>query len=899
MVTGMKKTQKKDSLRNIKKQLVSWLSIIVIASFAVTAYLGLTYSAHGLAGAADTLYSSTNFRDIQITSNCMLTDDDLSELSSLSCINEIEGVYRLNARLISDITTSHVYISSLTKSIGVPMLTSGNLPTESDQCILEDCLSQKHNLKIGDTLSLKDNYGEKLPELNHEDFVITGTFIHAEHSTFDLDENYCILTTADAFDMERLDNCYSLAEITLKKEDYSGLYDKAYFKYVDECKTEIEKLGDTLSKKRYTEHLAFLQDQILDTEKDLKNAKSQLSLAEKMISSLDGKKGQVMADMSNMLSVIMYEDPSEYKTADKQVSDYYEALHSYENAKKRVSDAKKRYDKLLSNNEGIWYVFNRNSNIDFVNLRTNSENLESLNTTFSMLFVLIAIMVIFASLSRMVQEQRSLIGISKALGMHFREIFSKYFIFGISASLLGIILGIILSATIIEWVIAVGYEDHFVFGRFPYVISLLPTIITVIIALIVAFMSIYLSCNSLLKQTAKKLLSPKVPKGHSKALEKSPILSKLNLYNRMILLNMRSDIVRVCVTIISVAGCCSLTLIGFSLRNSIDGAMARQLTDFTNYDGIVNISTTLSDDAEKETLKILEDHGIKSSNLLHLHGSIQIDDTMEYVEYMISDDLKGLSAFHPLIDFKTGRPMADIPRDGLIISNRLSELYKLKEGDSVSIIDDLGYKHTAKISGIAKNYIGRYVITSKEYYENILNDTFDYNAYFISSPDKTAIETALTTLKETEGFESYSPSSDLTAMFENLMVVLNLIVVLLTVLSGVMAMFVLLNLANMYLLSKRNELVVMRINGFTVTETVQYAIREVIFTTTIGIALGIIFGCAMVYSILRKMEQVHLMFIREPDIPACIIAAIVTALFTAGIYALSMRKVKALSFSDL
>ena len=384
MVTGMKKTQKKDSLRNIKKQLVSWLSIIVIASFAVTAYLGLTYSAHGLAGAADTLYSSTNFRDIQITSNCMLTDDDLSELSSLSCINEIEGVYRLNARLISDITTSHVYISSLTKSIGVPMLTSGNLPTESDQCILEDCLSQKHNLKIGDTLSLKDNYGEKLPELNHEDFVITGTFIHAEHSTFDLDENYCILTTADAFDMERLDNCYSLAEITLKKEDYSGLYDKAYFKYVDECKTEIEKLGDTLSKKRYTEHLAFLQDQILDTEKDLKNAKSQLSLAEKMISSLDGKTGQVMADMSNMLSVIMYEDPSEYKTADKQVSDYYEALHSYENAKKHVSDAKKRYDKLLSNNEGIWYVFNRNSNIDFVNLRTNSENLESLNTTFSM-----------------------------------------------------------------------------------------------------------------------------------------------------------------------------------------------------------------------------------------------------------------------------------------------------------------------------------------------------------------------------------------------------------------------------------------------------------------------------------------------------------------------------------
>ncbi len=895
----MTKTQRKDTLRNIKKQIISWLSIIVIASFAVTAYLGLTYSAYALGNAGKKLYSSTNFRDIQITSNCMLSPEDLEEIRRIDGVEDAEGVYRLNGRLINDVKASHVYVSSLTEKIGTPILSEGKLPSSATECIVEENLSQKHELSIGDTIKLQDNYGKAMPELNDEKYTITGFFAHAEHASFDLDENYCVLVTADAFDMERLDNCYSLIDITLKDANPRNLYDTQYFDLVDMYEDKLEELADKLTSKRYNDHLAFLKDQIDDSEKDLKNAKSQLDFAGKMVPSLQGKTGAVMADLSNMMSVLMFEAPSEYKTADEQVEDYYDAVKSYNSAIKRVDDAKKRYDKLVNYKEGKWYIFNRNANTDFVFLKNNSDHLHNLNMSFSVLFVIIAIMVIFASLSRMVQEQRSLIGISKAIGMHFREIFSKYFIFGISSSIIGIILGIILSYTIIELVVGIGFEDHFIFGRFPAALDIIPTIVTIIIALVVAFFSIYVSCIGLLRQTAKKLMSPVVPKGHAKALEKSPFLRRLNLYNRMILLNMRTDIVRVIVTIISIAGCCSLIVIGFSLRSSIKGSMDRQLDIFTHYDGIVNVSTSLHEDAITETQDIIDSYGLDNQILLHQHGSIEIDDTMEYVEFMISDDLEALAKFHPLIDFKSKKPFETTGEDGLIITNRMSELYNLKKGDTVEIIDELGFKHTAVISGVVKNYIGRYVVLTKSYYESVMNDTYNYNAFFVKTDDQSLIYELLSDLEETDGYESYSPSSELVNTFRNLMVVLNMIVVLLTVLSGVMALFVLLNLANMYLLSKKAELVTMRINGFTVKETIQYAIREVIFTTFWGIIFGIIFGCLMVYSILRNMEAVHLMFVREPNIVACALGAIITAAFTAGIYALSMRKVQALSFSDM
>ena len=44
----MKRTQRKDALRNIGRQKVSYLSIVVIALLGVTAYLGICYSAEAM-----------------------------------------------------------------------------------------------------------------------------------------------------------------------------------------------------------------------------------------------------------------------------------------------------------------------------------------------------------------------------------------------------------------------------------------------------------------------------------------------------------------------------------------------------------------------------------------------------------------------------------------------------------------------------------------------------------------------------------------------------------------------------------------------------------------------------------------------------------------------------------
>ncbi|WP_170832743.1 ABC transporter permease [Butyrivibrio sp. INlla16] len=887
----MKKTQLLDTFRNIKKQLVSWLSIIVISSFALAAYLGLTYSAYGLEKAGQNLYDSTNFRDIQITSNCLISESDLEQIKKVPGITGVEGLLRTSGRISGNNITKPVYITSVPKHIGLPILQEGHLPESDSECIIEQYLADKLGIKIGDSLSIKDAYDEDIPELNLNSFKVTGIFLHAEHASFDLEETYCILVDNSAFDSSKFDNCYCLADVTFDNPEHFRTFSRDYFNLSDTYIDSLETLGKSLSSERYDKYTKFMDEQLSDSEKDLSDAEAQLSLAAKTVPSLKGKTGEIMADMSNMLSVIISTDPSEYKTADEQITAYEDAKKEYDHAVKRVTDTRNGLNKILGMGKSEWYVFNRNANPCFVFLKNNTENLRALNLSFSLLFVAIAIMVIFASLSRMVYEQRSIIGISKALGLHQFEIFSKYLIFGFSGAVLGIILGIALSLFIIEWIVALGYGDHFIFGPFPFAIDIIPTVVSVLVAVIVAILSINASCSSLLKETAKKLLSPRIPKGHAKALEKSPFLKRLNLYNRMILLNMRSDIVRVIVTIISVAGCCSLVVIGFSLRASIMGAIKYQISDYTHYDAKISYSNEISPSASGDIKDILKGHNISYISFLNKHGSVQVDDTLEYMEFLICDDLKSFSNFRPLTSLGE--------KEGLIITNRLAEIYDLGEGDSIYVIDDMGYKHSAKVSAVAKNYIGRYVICTKTYYEQIMEDTFENNTFFIklnSSVDEVSLQDDLLNI---QGYEAYTPASEQVEMFNNLLIVLNLVIGLLIILSGVMALFVLLNLADMYLLSKKNELTIMRINGFTVKETVLYAVREVFFTTTTGIILGVIIGCIIVYSIIRTMEQVHLMFVRSPSIPSCILGTLITAGFSIGIYYLSMKKVKDLSLKDI
>ena len=76
----MKKTQRKDALRNIGKQSVSFASIIVIALLGVAAFLGIRYAAEAMRINGSAAYNSQHFRDLEVVSTLLLTEDDVESV---------------------------------------------------------------------------------------------------------------------------------------------------------------------------------------------------------------------------------------------------------------------------------------------------------------------------------------------------------------------------------------------------------------------------------------------------------------------------------------------------------------------------------------------------------------------------------------------------------------------------------------------------------------------------------------------------------------------------------------------------------------------------------------------------------------------------------------------------
>ena len=105
----MKKTQIKDTLRNVRKHIVSYISVIAVAMLAVAAFLGINYAADALIINASDFETNLNFRDIEITSTMLLTDEDIDAIKKTDGVSDVEGIYQTSAKVFGKKEKQSVY----------------------------------------------------------------------------------------------------------------------------------------------------------------------------------------------------------------------------------------------------------------------------------------------------------------------------------------------------------------------------------------------------------------------------------------------------------------------------------------------------------------------------------------------------------------------------------------------------------------------------------------------------------------------------------------------------------------------------------------------------------------------------------------------------------------------
>ncbi|MBQ6570667.1 MAG: FtsX-like permease family protein [Clostridia bacterium] len=586
--------------------------------------------------------------------------------------------------------------------------------------------------------------------------------------------------------------------------------------------------------------------------------------------------------------------------AKKQLDDgerqYAKGLAEYEKGTNELQEVKDAFDDLRPCR---WVVLDAACNPSYVHAKTSADNISKISMTFSMLFVLLGILIIYTTVARLIGEQKKQVGTVKALGLYNLEAAKKYLIFGISGTVIGTVLGTLLSYFVIQTVALLAHKSFYVVGNIPPAFNLKLTLAALAIGIVISALAVWFACSELIKKPAVELMKDSMPTAGVKSRRKKAKIKTnkraSSLYSKLIWRNIRTDIRRVAITVISVAGCCILLVVGFSVRDGIVNAINSEYRDILKFDKVVKYDSSASETVEQDVLDIFSKSGVEYSKLHYKHynfraGAELTDGVLICAD---KDDIAlNLNMVKPLTK------NAVVPGDhGVCLMRRTAVYYGVEVGDKVTLYNSAMEPLEVPVDGIFENYTGMYMVMTRDAYKEIFGEAPADNCFLIRNDTGSAelTEKLLATAgvlgvqdNESAHEEAISASKAMT-----------LITVVLIVAAGVMAYFILLNLASMYINQKKRELTIMRINGFTTGEAIAYVAREAVVTTLMGIIAGIALGTGFSYIILRSVEHRHAGFMLTPDYNAWWLSACITILYSVIIYAVALRKVKDLKLTDM
>ena len=773
-----------EALRNIRRNRVSFLSIVIISMLAVTAYLGLSFSAEGLKKSADATYEAEQQADIEINGSVPFTDKDLDAASAAEGVADAEGILAVPSRVISGFNIQDIELRSVSERISLPRLLEGSLPQAEEACAIEKTLASRMGYQIGDQLQLTGRSPASDALIQTKTYTVCGIFTSADHLTEMVTFEPQILVTRSAF-------------------------------------------SAMLPRGTYTRLLV-----------------------------------RTAAEPSSRFST----------------------------PRKEFTDGVQRRIEAISD---PWIVTALHHTASFVCTEEDAGILSTISVTFSMLFVLIAALVIYSTISRLVEHESRLVGATKAMGLKNSEIFAKYLLFGAGGAFSGAVIGI-LFALLFERIVQFFFGTVFILGKWVLAFQPVPVIIVTAGAAALGLAAVFLACTRLLRSTAVSLMNGQ---NAGRRARKNTSAGEGALYIKLMLRNMRTDWKRVCVSIVSIAGCCMLLLIGFSLKYAISRVPDRQYEQIQRYDMEIETDPSALPGSMESIRAVLAAENVPNLCVYTNEIPYKADGEPGMLTLICPEDSADLSDYFQLMDAQSGSALS-LPERGVLVTRMFARQYHLAAGDAVILYDSGMNPHEAEIAGVFENYIGILAVCKKTYAEECLGTELPAGTVLLhlGHADPEALRQQL---KGIGGFISLTSARKQQALFDGLSTMLNLVILLLGALAVMIACFILLNLFSTYVSQKKNELTIMRINGYTTGETIRYASMECYGITALGILLGLAAGQVFCSFLIRLIEQLTMSFVRDPLWISFAASAAITAVISGVIHFLAFRKIRGLKLSDI
>lgn len=574
-------------------------------------------------------------------------------------------------------------------------------------------------------------------------------------------------------------------------------------------------------------------------------------------------------------------------------SDEYEAL---------VNEVTDRIEDYASTQSGTWYIQGRSGNPGYSDYSENTDRIAAVGDVFPLIFFIVAALVCLTTMTRMVEEQRIEMGTMKALGYGGWQIAMKYAVYAMSACISGGVVGAIIGFKLFPYVIMKAYSIMYYLGKLetPYRADIAFMAIAAMAVCTAA--ATFSACYASLKEVPATLMRPKAPKaGRRVLLERIPFIwKKLSFTSKVTVRNLFRYKKRFFMSVIGIAGSGALLVTAFGLNDSIFGIIEKQFGDIWQMDvqAYVYEAMPLADMQELLGKNPANDdfdsvmfcldsqmeckNGGRSQNGVHLLG------------------VESAGSMAGRVSLHNGGTPVTLDDSGVVVTAKLAETLSIKAGDEINMRTG-GEDHLMRVIGVADNYVYHYVYITAAYYETVFGKAMLYNGFMGNLKDGLTDETmdAMSTqlLSDSRMYTVRTIESIYASVWDSLSI-LNYVVLVLILGSGMLTFVVMLNLTNINIGERMRELATLRVLGFYDKEMYAYIFRENNALSVIGAFVGLVFGKIMHLFVIRTCEVDMVMFVRSAKPLSYVYAFALTIAFSLIVNLLMRPKVRAIDMVE-
>ena len=552
-----------------------------------------------------------------------------------------------------------------------------------------------------------------------------------------------------------------------------------------------------------------------------------------------------------------------------------------------IADAR---DQISSIDDAAWYVQDRESLSSYSSVESDASSIEAIGTALPVVFFVVAVLISLTTMTRMVEEERGLIGLYKALGYGRGRILSKYVVYASAACLAGGVAGNILGFVVLPLILFTIFSTMYALPAFYLCFDAAYALVSVGLFAVGIVGATALTCRRELAEQPAMLMRPKAPKAGSRILLEriAPVWRRLSFLNKVTARNIFRYKRRFLMTVFGIAGCTALLVCGFGIRDSVVALSGKQYgqAGVTRYDLML---VTSAADLEDVAAELDADTQVASFVPARIDSlTVEYGGSKESVTLVVVPDGADLADYVALAD--DSGAAVDLASSGVAVTKSAEQVLGFFAGDTLHVQDATLHEADVEVGSVVMNYLGNTLYMTQSAYEQAFGQKSGLNGLLVKlgGTDEQKIAFSEKVSADSRTLSAVS-TAKLTREFSSAFTLVNTVGYVVIVLAAALSFTVVFTLSNTNISERERELATIKVLGFRPREVHTYINKETLLLTGLGVVFGLPGGYLLARGLTWILRMPSLYFDTTVAWSSYAISAALAFVFTIAVSLLTNR----------